>query len=856
MRSISVYHLLLVILMVSTIIPAVAQQTPRRWDISLTGFFGNGTKPLYIYANERDGKWVAAMGSSRKNFNRSYEYVDMSQVAIKDGKVKGHAIVYLTSDLWIPTDFKPFSVPVDIDATVTADGKMDGTYTTGKINSKDESARSIGRGGKITGATKTYVPTVRPKEMTFNLNLQGALVGGLPTYGERCMVVKLGYADNKLISSSYGTLSKKDDIYGVGWFTLAENAVTYDGDTVSGTITIATKTLDLTPCTYTFIIDGHFVENNIIGAYKVSVAIDGVADPVIREGGFDGKVYEGVQRHDATADLPWWIPVKDFVPVQPGEHPRLLFRKTDVPALRERAKTPEGKAIIARLRFLLNGKDGESMPTILSHSRAAYDGGSNGLSDGCYNVSTAAGFGFLYQLTGEQKYADLAKEAFELGLKGIRDRDDRYGFRKPGGCLRAGPSLAPYALAYDLCYEAWDDATREKFCRSIAEYDEGKETKDAGEVMNLENLVRGTMPPGSNHFGMMVGGAATALLAVTGDKWVDQARIDKLLKISEASMVRNLSEGWGDGGFFEEGDGTGSMSSQEAFVTALNMWKVSKGMDFGTGPRPNARMMELKWVYQTLVRDGNLSVSPIRGGYPGQVWLREGMCGGGYFAQGLGLVNDDQRAAMKWFYNHLMAESDTRNGWPYDTATGYCQVVISSFVNWPFDLKERYPAEVLPLCYRDSRMDFYAWRNRWQDGNDIIITTLLRRTNGYMIAKPDTALKVRAYGRNFDWGTIQEGASRYWWTAPKGEISILTIGNGTCFAVDFTGASGAEGLLVTTGKADGKTLKIGDVDVTIKCLTGGPEPKAEIKDDTIVIGKQTISLKDGRLVLSVTEGNK
>ena len=43
---------------------------------------------------------------------------------------------------------------------------------------------------------------------------------------------------------------------------------------------------------------------------------------------------------------------------QPGEHPRLFFRKADLAMIRQRADTPEGKAIVARLRETL-GADGE-----------------------------------------------------------------------------------------------------------------------------------------------------------------------------------------------------------------------------------------------------------------------------------------------------------------------------------------------------------------------------------------------------------------------------------------------------------------------------------------------------------------
>ena len=45
--------------------------------------------------------------------------------------------------------------------------------------------------------------------------------------------------------------------------------------------------------------------------------------------------------------------------------------------------------------------------------------------------------GLLYQLIGEQIYADLAKKAMERALAGQRDRDDRYSFVNPWRRLRA-----------------------------------------------------------------------------------------------------------------------------------------------------------------------------------------------------------------------------------------------------------------------------------------------------------------------------------------------------------------------------------------------------------------------------------
>src|SRR5689334_2313150 len=71
---------------------------------------------------------------------------------------------------------------------------------------------------------------------------------------------------------------------------------------------------------------------------------------------------------------PWPAPVPRFVAPAAGEHPRLFFRKSELPEIRRRAQTPEGQAIVKRLRVLLNGSDGESMPTIFNGSGKAYAG--------------------------------------------------------------------------------------------------------------------------------------------------------------------------------------------------------------------------------------------------------------------------------------------------------------------------------------------------------------------------------------------------------------------------------------------------------------------------------------------------
>jgi hypothetical protein len=71
------------------------------------------------------------------------------------------------------------------------------------------------------------------------------------------------------------------------------------------------------------------------------------------DGSYEGQ-YRGTFNGTALtgpASAKAYRPVRDteFVPLAPQEHPRLLFRAQDLPALREKAKTPFGVAALERM---------------------------------------------------------------------------------------------------------------------------------------------------------------------------------------------------------------------------------------------------------------------------------------------------------------------------------------------------------------------------------------------------------------------------------------------------------------------------------------------------------------------------
>lgn len=564
----------------------------------------------------------------------------------------------------------------------------------------------------------------------------------------------------------------------------------------------------------------------------------------------------------ATESGPWPADIPNHRPVQPGEHPRLLFRQTDLPDLRARAATPEGQAILKRLRVQLNGGDGRSLPRELGTTRRPDRDGSGPLAgrpDGeVLTFSHPAGYGFLYQMTGDRHYADLGRQAMEKMLEGHRGRDLRYSFRQPYGALRSGPVLGWVALGYDLCYDGWEPAFREKIAREIAQYNEGRH-------MSLAELVRGSRhEPRSNHWGMQVGGGAMAILAIMNDPGVDMNVINPLFRVSERAMIRNVTEGFGEGGYFAEGDGCGTMASHIIYLSALQAWKVAAGRDFIT-PRPYARWTALRWFHLTVPQDdnmGNLRRGFVeRGGYPQNIWNRAGgVSGAGYFAIGYASVTPEERAGIWWWYNHYVRDWDQANGTPFDTLGPYPHHSILAFVNTPFDLEPVNPAQVMPRQVRDQRHQFYGFRNRWQDRNDIVITQLVVQSPYRFRHGPDRHMVIQHAGQRQQWGSIPANA-RHW--EPAADGSTIIGREDHWVAIDFSGASGAEAMLVMTGQnapADHR-LTVGGQTFAFKFIgtsgaaggggrSGGVPAQPRVEGNSIVVGEQVVTMVDGKLQLS------
>jgi len=635
--------------------------------------------------------------------------------------------------------------------------------------------------------------------------------------------------------------------------------------------------------------------------------------------------------HVATAaESPWPASVAGFSEPQPGEHPRLFFRKADVPGLRRRAtETIEGKAIVARLRHLL-GNNGEKPPDDWNQRYPVNIAakGNDELPIGAFTFSHPAGYGMLYQLTGEKKYADLARQGLEQMFdadlyhvtadvvekergnlwtpKGQRfegkplkdvvttfgqpDRDERYTWTRPGAKLRIGPMMVGVAMAYDLCYDAWDDDFRRHVTKEIVQYDYlpvdyDKYAEGHKGRATMDTLVNCPYPPTSNHFGAYIGGAGVALLAVRGDPGVDDQQIDAWLATIEKQALRLMTEGFGDHGFFSEGHGPSHMAANTAFVPFLQAAHVAWGKDF-ISPRPNAQWLTLRWAMEVIPGEKPWYPNYHPSSYGPDYVARGGMSDAGEWAQGFGaLADDDQRAAMLWMYLRAIEKEQPLE--EYD-AWLYPHRAILALVNWPIGIKPKNPGEVIGHVNADQYMGHYMFRKKWRDENDLYFSFFLNphAKHGYVKGPRGGNFAFYGYGiRNrWRWGPPQPPQPRkVVHFEPRSDGSgVLSFERGeqrrvTSIAVDFSDRAGVGGVVIFANpwfspedrtktnwntlrpsqRKDGKAavtfadVKVKNVPMFIMLMHEGEAPEPAVRGDALIIGGQIYRF-DGRKVLMET----
>ena len=535
-------------------------------------------------------------------------------------------------------------------------------------------------------------------------------------------------------------------------------------------------------------------------------------------------------------------PPPPFQPLAAGEHPRLFFRSYDLPMLKAKAASGQGAALIARLKTSLGG--GEAPRQDMS----------------AFTLWDGFGYGVLYQLTGEQKYADLCQQATQRVLDGTPDMMSQYNWTMPGGYMDiTGGTMTSVAMAYDVCYAGWPEAFRTMVASRMLSYQCPNNKMEgwpmSGDVVTLEQMA--LMPPGDPGvwtFGPVVAGAGLITLATMGDPGVDPALSSRLLAGVQKNIDRVLTEGWGDMGAFNRMAKQGAIVSNTGFVPLIQAMRVALNQDY-VAERPGVEWMTLHWVFDLMADPkGQTPRFPDRHDAPDlyEQFLQFGVRYGGTFEQGFGAISDAMKPALVWTVQTLKLASLQDALYP--------QHLAFAFINTPLGLPSQNPGQLLPHVLQDHVFGAYEFRNRWQDSNDIIVTTML---GGSPDETQTTSVIVWGFGLRTTFGSLPHVEVRprprvETLVASKDGSGILSVG-GSSLAVDFSGASGAEALLAFVGTRDdlkatsgvrredfgaraaSATVMLGTTPVYVMTLQSGVAPAVTVAGDKIAVGGQTVS---------------
>jgi hypothetical protein len=397
-------------------------------------------------------------------------------------------------------------------------------------------------------------------------------------------------------------------------------------------------------------------------------------------GTFSHPCAEGPVKNDVKGTVrgkvyPLWTqPVPGFTALEPREHPRLIFRKSDLPIIKRRLETPEGKAIMQRFLAALprqHAKSPKNQPFF------------------------PAGYALAYQLTGEKAHAEKAKEllAGMLNLSGSQD-------------IHYGPMAQAMAVTLDLCYDAWDAEFRQKVIDNLA--------RRVRDLFTLSGGAGGgaSMSPWHNHEGIRAGSAGVAAICLLGEKTSDGREIpdlERMVHIFARSTRRYFQfNGTSNTGFCLEGNFYKRMTWNSGPGHMIQAYRTALGGNLLAG-WPGHWSILGEWMAQPpadqVVRPEGLGDAQTAGMWP----------------IGLVTVPDEMKAGARWLFDRAYGLEGNQSFaifWAYHA--GYL------LMNYPFDVPPQPPSLSLPWVAPDPTGGHWIFRRPWQDGKDSLVVLHLR----------------------------------------------------------------------------------------------------------------------------------
>ena len=392
----------------------------------------------------------------------------------------------------------------------------------------------------------------------------------------------------------------------------------------------------------------------------------------------DAAETQGTVRGHIGPVWPGGIP--GHTPPLAGEHPRLAFRKRDIPALRKRAaETPEGKAMLARSLAVLGSGPSDSDK---------------------FTTWPAVGYGFAYVMTGREEYAQRAREIVYETI-----------FRNPAGRqgqgvsqdIHHGPRLQALALAFDFCYDAWDTGL---LLRCIDEIQRRTWELRLGEFEG--RLMSGYNPnPWSNHNGIRVACAGLGALAILGET----NSLGKVMEDAEAiadlmawESREHFRTALGGGSYCMEGGYYKVMTLQRGFAYFPPAYENVLGRKLDAGPYADFDMIG----YAMESRPGNPipSLDPV-------LWSVD-----------IHTAPGDMLPGVKWLFDRAV-------GLQGDGSFGIGNGLHAPFItaNYPYEVDAKHPNECFRWMSPDPRKGHWVFRPTIRDKNDILLTLNMKSEN-------------------------------------------------------------------------------------------------------------------------------
>jgi hypothetical protein len=375
--------------------------------------------------------------------------------------------------------------------------------------------------------------------------------------------------------------------------------------------------------------------------------------------------------------------IANFQVVIPQEHPRLIFRRSQLPELRQKAETEAGKIILARLKETLKQK---------IYYNNAY------VPNGGYH---AAGHCFLYQINDDKQAAETA---WQITEKALRDPGRRR-------ILERSTTVAGVAMAFDLCYDAWDFAKRKQVAIWLND--------------KLNWLIAGDSPKNGwnsyswsnwNARGRGAAGLAALVLFNEPKELFDDRKtdIDRNIKIAERNITRYLQIGIGNRGLGTEGDLYSTEPWALTVIPFLHAYGNVMGEDLITNS--SAAWFLPHYIARLVGTQGKLQ----NGGF-GRYYLTPS---GSIFAVGLPTVKPEFLPAVMWFFERNFGLQGNRS-FGVDNLLPY--QAIYAFLGYRSNLQVKNPADIFGKVLVDEQKGFYVLRNRFQDNNDFVASIYLKK---------------------------------------------------------------------------------------------------------------------------------